>query len=162
MKFRSKVPHDDNSKCKCDACKDGMDALIERQKEAMKKCGFYTHFVQDDDTMPFGVNMHTHGLDETYNHKDFQSVVPLNGDLVHSIFWHLVEELKKGTRFKAGDVLENYVGNGYKLKLVNAEEDGRAVLRIIFPDKNGNYEKETMEEPFLKQYDDLKVDPFLN
>ena len=120
--------------------------------EQMAKHGWFAHFVFDDVEKPNGINFHTHGLDQTYDHLDFQIVLPLQHKTAHSIFWELARMLEAGRRFSSGDRVSNVISN-YDIKLVQVEDNGRNVLRIIFPDAAGHLEKEELAEKFAAQYE---------
>ena len=148
--------------CLCAAC-----ALVEggasREEAAARirgwgtdmlaKHGWFVHFVQDDPESPTRFNCHTHGLVEKDGHPDFQIVFPLPPPTLHGILSAIVERVKAGERFKAGQTVERVVGNGYEIKLVAAEEGGRAILRLIIPDRDGNLDVESLGGVFRDQYE---------
>lgn len=82
------------------------------------------------------INIHTHGVLEKYNHPDLQVVLPLNQQLAHYVMWELVNLIKSGKTFKAGDISEEVISN-YSVYFINAYENDRNVIRMIMPDKNG-------------------------
>lgn len=148
--------------CECQVCQanfgmsyeDRRKKIIEQQKTYLDKYGFYVHFVFDDHTSPTKVNIHTHGLPETYQHFDFQIVVPLNSGVAHSILTTLVENVKSGVVYWDGDYASNIIRN-YQVKFLETIENDRQVLRVIFPDRNGNLEFEDMELGYKSQYDGI-------
>ena len=120
----------------------------------MNKFGFITHYVPDDPESPTKVNAHTHGLPESFGHKDIQIVLPLPPKDTHMIIHGLVREIKEGKKFESyieySEVIENY-----KIKFIDAIECGRPVLRLIFPDNEGNLDSK--HELYRKQYECTNV-----
>lgn len=116
-----------------------------RDEEALEKQGFYIHTPFDDPTTPIGVNIHTHGLPDTHNHLDFQIVVGLDPATVLGIFLGLVDRIKKGERFRDDQVVEGVIEDR-KVKMLEVDESGRQVLRIILPDPDGEVEIDKMNE----------------
>lgn len=147
--------HHDDGKCECYYCKFGFEEMQRQERKMIEECGFFCHYVFDDHEAPLGVNAHTHGLVENFDHDDFQIVAPVPAKSMHGLFWNFVNRIKEGERFFSGQVVENIAKN-YKVKLVNAEEEGRIVLRIIVPDQLGNYERGEITGILAKQYDDLE------
>ena len=134
-------------KKKCDICEKGEKSYADWERKCMKKEGWFAHLVQDDSAMPFNYNYHTHGTETS-----FQIVLPLPFQAAHSIVGGLMDRMKEGEKFESGDILEQVIGNGLKVILVEATECDRKVLRIVFPDKQGKFDKNDMEEKFAKQY----------
>jgi hypothetical protein len=119
--------------------------VIEFEKTMMKKYGWYVHFVINDESTPFGINYHTHGLTETYNHKDIQICFPLNQRIVHGILINIVDEIKDGKTFISGMKYDNIV-EGYNVEFIEAIEGNRRVLRCIIPDSDGEYKGEYQKQ----------------
>ena len=122
------------SNCNCAIC-NGLDYESWKNK-CMAETGWYAHYVPENNV----VNAHTHGLIDSQNHLDFQILFPIEQKTAHSIFTTLCDRVKNGERFHNNDVLENVIGNGYKIKLFLTNEGNRPVLRIIFPNVDGNLE----------------------
>lgn len=145
----------------CDQVRAGVSLEETRAKfmalenEAIKKHGWYVHYVGDDRDVPTGYNAHTHGLVEKYGHPDLQIVCPLPSQVAHGTFWNIVDRIAAGEKFKNGDIVGNIAGNGYKVKFVNAWENDRPVLRVIIPDKHHNLDRDTLTGNFGLQYKDL-------
>ncbi len=128
---------------------EAIDRIKEKEQVSLDEHGFYIHLVADDDYE--SVNAHTHGLFEKYNHLDFQIVLNLHPNIISAIFHNIVDLVKAGERFHDGQEATAIIQN-FKVKLFEATESGRKVLRIILPDKHGNLDKNTMEELYAKQY----------
>jgi hypothetical protein len=56
----------------CEACKLGLDVVLQKEQALMKKYGWLVHFVPGSEGVPFGMNIHTHGLLESFGHLDLQ------------------------------------------------------------------------------------------
>lgn len=128
--------------CKiCDLKDDGYSEEEVRQEfrkweeEQILKYGWLVHFVFDKD-----VNFHTHGLKENFDHPDLQITVPLKKEIAHNILFSIIELIKEGKSFKDGDLLSNIIKN-FDVKFINAIESERKVLRVVFPNKDGTFEK---------------------
>lgn len=155
----------EKGKCRCAVCElveAGMTREEAEEKrrqwemEKMAEYGWIAHFVGDDSDSPTGYNVHTHGLVESFDHPDLQIVCPMPEQLAHKLLCNLVSQItEEGKKFKAGDVVERVLGQGYKTKLVDAQECGRPVLRLIMPDEKGNLDVDKLEESYRIQYADL-------
>ena len=76
-------------------------------------------------------------------------VVLLNNDLIETI----EEYIKKDKSFEAGQKYEDLIdaskkheGMNYKILFLEAEEGGRKVLRMIFPEKDGGFDGPLSEQ----------------
>jgi len=134
----------------CDMCRDPEQAK-RRMKDAMKEYGWIVHLVQPDDEYPYGVNYHTHGLPETYNHPDLQIVLSLDPMTAHKIICTAVDKIKNGARFDEGEAYDNILAN-YKVKFILVRETDRQVLRMILPDKEGRLDILDIDEQYQEQY----------
>jgi hypothetical protein len=132
--------------------KENFKNVIDFENKMMKKYGWYVHFIMREDNTPFGINIHTHGLHETYNHKDLQICIPLPQRVAHQILINIVNEIKNGTTFSPGIKYENILLN-YKIELIEAKEGGREILRVIIPDADGEYKNE-----YLKQFENTGME----
>lgn len=132
------------------------------EQEKLAEHGWIVHFVDGDNSSPTGVNVHTHGLMENYDHPDFQIVIPIPPQIIHPILEGLVDRVKEGERFVADELVDEVL-HGYQVKMVEAAECGRTVLRVILPDQKGNLDSWSIEDPYLRQYGDLvelpEIDP---
>ena len=135
----------------CEACADGIDAVLAKQDKAMQDVGWYWHYVPLEEK----VNIHTHGFAESFNHPDFQIVLAgLPPAVYQSILNNFAERVKAGDVFKEDDVVENIIKSPYKVRLTTSTESQRNVLKIILPDPQGNLSKETQEEIYAKQWNE--------
>lgn len=127
--------------------------IAEWQNMMLNTHGWYVHYIPEDENL---VNIHTHGLFEKFDHDDFQIVVPLPEKTAQVIFKTFLDRIKGGEKFKSADVVEHIITN-YSVKLIDAIESNRTVLRIILPDKFGKLDKISMESPFHLQYCGISV-----
>jgi hypothetical protein len=131
---RSKHP----VRCACASCKDPIESEIWEAKQ-LSEYGFYIHVVPEHDPQsPSGFNAHTHGID-LIGHPDFQITLPLKSfDHVAAFFHEMCSRVKKGQSFSHGDIIHDLIANDYVVRLIDATECDRPVLRIIFADKDNN------------------------
>lgn len=111
------------------------------EASAMKECGFVVHFVFDEfhgkpHPLSHLVNFHTHGFLETWGHPDLQIVFPLPERVVMGTLWNFADRVKAGEKFVPGVRYLGIAGEPYEVKLVEAEEAGRKILRVLIPDKH--------------------------
>lgn len=137
----------------CYAGKHGFEAMAQKEAEFIEKYGWYVHFIDDDPNMPLGVNFHTHGVSETFKHRDFQIVLPLQSGVAHTVFAEVVDRVNKGEIFEHNEATDDVIGNDFKVKFVNALDGDRRVLRIILPDSSGSLDPEQMVEGYSHQYE---------
>jgi hypothetical protein len=131
------MKHENN--CECYRCKYGDAAFKKKMEEGMEQYGFNIHYVPNDCNCPHHTNIHTHGIKESFNHLDFQICFPIPMELAGEILHGLVNDIKDGKKFEANKEYEGVIGNGYSVKMIEATECGRDVLRIILPDPSGLY-----------------------
>lgn len=127
----------------CDGCRDGLEAVIEHDRQGMEKYGWFAHAVPH--------NYHTHGFEVTFSHPDVQIVMPIDPRISHGIANVIVERLRKGKRFHHGDIVAGLI-KGYNVRFVDAKENDRKVLRIILPDAAGHLLPEQLSGAFAEQY----------
>jgi hypothetical protein len=130
------------------------DALTEVRRQhaaAIAEHGWCCHVVPDDRDSPTGFNAHTHGLEDSYGHPDFEIVLPLPFAVAHQILINLVAEVKAGRQFKAGDLASQII-RGFNLGLALAVEGGREVLRVVIPDPEGRTARGEIGEEYAVQY----------
>lgn len=153
MKQEITDPH--NYSCHCDVCKHGPEVVRERELNALDKHGWYTHFIFGDDDSPFHMNIHTHGLKEKFNHLDLQICFPVLSDQAHSILITAIEDhIKKGEKYEAGQKYNGLIVNSQndidaEILFLEAEECGRPVLRMIFPDQDWSFSGELAEKQMI-------------
>ncbi len=145
------MSHKKSCKCaRCAAIESGLtpeEATAEMHRweaEMMEKYGWYIHFLPD--------GSHTHGLQESFNHPDLEIKFFLNPNTAGFVFSNCIDKIKEGTIFNDGDVVEHII-SGYSVKLINALESERSVIRIILPDADGNLIADRMAKGYAGQYE---------
>lgn len=140
----------------CQSCGQDPKKIADWQTSCMIEYGWYMHYVFDDELSPFSVNIHTHGLLESFKHPDIQVCIPLPKEVVHTIFANIVSSIKDGTLvLEKNKYYDDVLAGGYKVKYIDAVENGRPVLRMILPDKAGHLEQLDMDPDTQEQYTKL-------
>lgn len=162
------MKHRKSGTCRCQRCAaiaaGATPAEADAQRRAwtqanMRKHGWIAEVVADDFDSPTGFNLHTHGLQENYDHPDFQIVVPLPDKVGHTLMITLADRVKAGERFHAGQKVDGVIeGAGGLVKLIDATECGRPVLRVILPDPRGKLDLGEINDQYARQYDDTRVE----
>jgi hypothetical protein len=140
----------------CAVCRDGIDTVRAREELFMQKYGWHAHIVRDDDTCPFGYNFHTHGLDVSFDHLNFQACIPVDPEIPHAVISDLISMIKEGRIFIEGDVVRGLLKGGdgtYGITFKIVTSNGEDLLRIIFPDVNGSLDPKTMDHPWVHQWE---------
>ena len=119
-------------------------------KDKMKRFGWYIHFVPNDKEFPNDINFHTHGIAESFGHPDLQICFPLPQQVAHQILHHIVDEIKQGKTFEPGRKYGSIIAGNLNVEFIDAMEFDRPVFRIVFPNKEGNYEGEMFTCQFEK------------
>jgi hypothetical protein len=124
------------------------------EETQLRKVGWIAHCVfprvdapNENDNYPSGVNYHTHGLLGSFNHPDIQICFPASMESLHGIANAVIHEIKKGKKFEAGVKYYDIMQPPYAVEFIKARECGRDVLRLLIPDKNGEYK----QHPYDKQ-----------
>jgi len=125
----------------CEGCKNGLEAMHTRHDELMKKYGWMVHYVTPDDAYPFNVNIHTHGFPDKFKHPDMQICLSLSPDIAQGIMNNIARLLEKGKVFKANKKYKGIIEK-FTVLMHPAKEDGRKILRMVFPDKYGSFDGE--------------------
>lgn len=143
--------HDPNCVC-CNGM--SMDDLRKWEAEKMSKSGFFMHYVPYNEEGY--VSSHTHGVKKSWNHPDFEIVIPVGPETANSIMWELVNRVKKGETFEAGKKYDRVI-KGFEVGFAWAVEDGRDVLRVILPDKNGLFPEDDGVDPNYGLQDKIEL-----
>jgi hypothetical protein len=128
----------------CDCCAFGVEEIRLWEERMMKECGWYIHFVFNQEEAPFKTNIHTHGLKKSFRHKDIQMCIPLSETQAQAVLSRIVERIKAGDIFSVGNKYFNIIQN-YAVIFIGALEGSREVIRIIFPDPSGVLDRVDME-----------------
>jgi hypothetical protein len=120
----------------------------------IKKYGWAAHYVPIDH---YHINYHTHGLWENYGHYNFQVTLFMGPKQVHNIISNMVNDVQHGKVFEDGEEYDDYLQDGYKIKIMATHEGGRPVLRVLFPDKQGFMPGDILCNPGMKyQLDEIE------
>ena len=132
-------------------------SLEQKQKEWMKKYGFVIHNVFPDSQDEVLWSHHTHGLKENFNHMDLEVVLPIDPQIVGSIFHGMVDLIKGGESFEDKLISDKVIRN-YNVQLVKVNDGQRDLIRIILPDVNGKFPSDPdCADVYKNQLDDIKV-----
>lgn len=135
----------------CDCCALGIDKVLEKEKGNLEKYGWLAHCVRNDPDTPYHFNYHTHGLDVSQKHKNFQVCIPIEPEIIHNIIWNLIDSIRNGKSYEAGDTAWGIIDN-YPITFIDAKENGRDVLRVILPDPAGCLDKNEIEDLYKMQF----------
>lgn len=129
-----------------------LEELRKQQEVWLEEHGFYTHFVWDDKQSPTGMNIHTHGLAEKFDHPDLQIVLPMDGHQANSILHAMVDQIKTGGTFVPDKEYAGVMKEPYTVHVKEATECGRRVMRVMLPDVNNKHQDSPVAD-FRKQWD---------
>ncbi len=129
----------------CDSCRLGAEEFKNQQRELIEKHGWLSHAVPDDPDVPFGLNVHTHGLEENFSHTDLQICLPAHPNTCHHILIVVIDRIRAGEKFVAGKRYSDIIVK-YDVLFLEAEECGRKVLRLICPDDKGSFASDLATE----------------
>lgn len=129
--------------------------VLREQQEMMDEHKWMCHYVMPEKGEEY-INLHTHGLLENFNHRDFQIVIPVDQGTGHSILSDLVERVKRGERIqvdkKYSDVIQDF-----DVYFSLQKEMDRYVLRMILPDPNGKFPEDEGCDPFYQKQETYKT-----
>ena len=126
--------------------------------EMLEEYGWYMDIVPAEEYDDVHANYHTHGVQDNYNHMDFQIVLDMDPEIAHQIFVELIIEVSNGKSFIEGkeypDIIEEF-----NVAFKQYKEMGRDVLRVLLPDRNGILPTEEICEEYYKiQLDNYDFD----
>lgn len=116
-----------------------MNSIQKQQQELLATFGWYSHCIPSGDNTPYGFNYHTHGLENSYNHRNIQIVMPVDHGTAHAIVADLIDRIKTGTVF-IPDIEYHDIIKDFPAKFIYAVESGRQVLRLVFPGPDGSFD----------------------
>lgn len=154
--------HDDE-KCEnphCDACKYGMEEVERRERMNLEKYGWIAHVVPEYEGSPLDFNLHTHGVQENFDHPDFEVVLPMNPVIIMGMLHNIVNRIKEGETFVTGRQYTNLIyaegpGRNLPVEFAESTECGRRVLRVILPDEDLSTNRANMKHPFVHQWEGI-------
>lgn len=124
----------------------------------MREIDWIIHYVndkrsEDDERVGSGFaecacNAHTHGMAK-YHHKDFQIVLDLDPNEISVVLNMLAMRVQDGEKFHSGDIVSG-IYEDCDVKLMEFEESGRMVLRVLIPDNRGYFPDDDRCHELLK------------
>jgi hypothetical protein len=139
----------------CDCCKRGFEAMARAQREAIDRQGWAAHVVFRDDATDY----HTHGLVESFECPDIQFYIFTDPLALDVIARRIVDRIKAGTTISNGMLLKGVykieTPSGlvdFGVRLIEAIESERTVLRVILPDRHGCLDRGA-EAGFAEQWE---------
>lgn len=118
--------------------------VLRLKSDSKTECTWIIHRVHDGKHKIYPknfCNIHSHGM-EVYNHKNFQVVLDVGDEIACYIINSLCERVREGhtqgVSMGSGDVITG-IYSQFPLKLVQASEGGRSVLRVLLPDDEGRF-----------------------
>lgn len=85
---------------------------------------------------------HTHGVTK-YGDYELQVVVKLPREIIGYLLNTVGAMIRAGAKLQDGDYIENLINDYSVLILKNADIDGKGILRIVLPDAQGRFPKDT-------------------
>lgn len=132
-------------------------SLEQKQKELIEKYGFVIHNVFPSSEDEIFWSHHTHGLKENFNHMDLEIALPIDPQIVGSIFHGMVDLIKDGESFENILISDKVIRN-YNVQLVKVNDGQRDIIRIVLPDVNGKFPSDIdCADIYKNQLDDIKV-----
>ena len=144
-------------KCTCALCESGdskgdrIAMITEFEERCMRQFGWFAHVIMDSDNVT-GFSFHTHGLEISQKHKDFEITLPIGQETAHGIMTSIADRIKAGEKFEEGKDYDGIIV-GFKVRFVERTETRRQVLRVILPDKDGNLDRDKVKDDFAKQWE---------
>ena len=126
--------------CSCNMCRlqqgglshhDALGSVVVRDADLIERFGWVAHTMTDQPLI------HTHGLQERFDHPDLEIRLAVPPNKRYSFLAPIAEAVKAGRRFQAGE--EDHTVFSVPIRFIAREESGRMVLRAIFPDPAGRF-----------------------
>lgn len=128
------------------------------EKQMLEEYCWYMDAIFAEEYDDIHANYHTHGVQENFNHMDFQIVLNMDPEIANDIFLTLIDEINSGTRFEEGNEYSDII-EGFKVTFKLYKEMGRDVLRVLLPDENGVLPtEENCDQYYKSQLDDYDFD----
>lgn len=122
------------------------------ETEQIDKHGYCIHYVPKSEQQ---VDFHTHGVANTFQHPEFQIVLPLRKEVAATIFQDLIVAIKGGASFDREGIYDSIIDN-CPVYLAKTVQGGQHIMRLIFPDAGGNFQRESNEKSiYASQWDTL-------
>lgn len=128
------------------------------EKEMLEEYGWYMDVIFAEEYDEIHANYHTHGVQENFNHMDFQIILNMDPEVANQIFFDLVNDVSNGERFVEGKEYSGII-EGFNIAFKEYKEMGRSILRVLLPDENGILPTEqTCHEDYKIQLDNYNFD----
>jgi len=125
----------------------------ERERESMKKYGWFARVVPGHPETPFGFSVHTYGFDKTWKQPDVQIVYPMPPETAYDIIYTITKLLEKGVALAPGRDYEDSILHDLTVRFAWTTESGRRLLRAILPDKKNRVKKGEITGDFARQWE---------
>lgn len=126
--------------------------------EMLEEYGWYMDIVPAEEYDDVHANYHTHGVQDNFNHMDFQIVLDMDSEIAHQIFVELIIDVSNGKSFIEGKEYPDII-EGFNVAFKQYKEMERDVLRVLLPDRNGTLPTEGICEEYYKiQLDNYDFD----
>lgn len=128
------------------------------QNEMLEEYGWYMDIVPAEEYDEIHANYHTHGVQDNFNHMDFQIVLNMDPEIAHQIFVNLIIDISNGKSFEEGEKYSDAI-EGFNVSFKEYKEMERDVLRVLLPDRDGILPNEkNCNENYMIQLDDYDFD----
>lgn len=128
------------------------------QKEMLEEYGWYMDIVPAEEYDEIHANYHTHGVQDNFNHMDFQIVLNMDPEIAHQIFIGLIIDISNGKSFVEGEEYPDII-EGLNVGFKEYKEMERDVLRVLLPDRNGTLPtEENCDNNYKIQLDNYDFD----
>lgn len=117
-----------------------VENVKEKERKMMEDYGYFVHLVYETEAKEMGglCNVHTHGLEESFGHKDLQIILPLPPQQNHGLINSIVQQIINDKRtFEPNVEQEKVLVGEFKVMFKEFQEGGRTVLRLLLPDPKG-------------------------
>lgn len=124
-----------------------------REQEMLRQHGWFQRFVFPTEEPAPGEyamsNGYTVGIEESFKHPNFQIVSPFHPNLVHGIFFTLVERLKEGMTFEH-EMVSDQILEGMDVEFMKVTNSRGEYLRVLIPDEKGLLPNDPLCNPVFK------------
>lgn len=117
--------------------------------QQLAKVRWYIHSIfQTPDLPDYIQNNHTHGMQEEYDHYDFQLLINPGENEISRLLNTISFRVQEGERFIHGQMVSGLYED-CNIRLDLSRETGRDVLRLIIPDADNRFPEDPLcKEPY--------------
>lgn len=124
-----------------------------REQEMLRQHGWTQRFVFPTEEPAPGEhplsNSYTIGIEESFNHPNFQIIFPFPPYLTNGIFTTLVERLKEGMTFEH-EMVSDQILEGMDVEFMKVTNSRGEYLRVLIPDEKGLLPSDPLCDPAFK------------